>query len=943
MVELATRDHEALRVAVLGPLSLTVDGRDVAVPGSKRRAVLALLAMAAPEVASADRLVDGVWPDEPPASGRAALQSHVSRLRRHLGPHASRLTRTDAGYRLALAAGELDAARFAALVDDARGLAAGDPGAASALLVEARRLWRGAPLEELRDVTPVAAWARALTEAWLGACDLLAECLLRQGDPGGAAAATADALAAEPHREASARLLLRALAAGGRSAEALRAGHEFRRRLVEDTGLDASPLLAEVERQIAGGTVTVRPPHPPRPAPADPFLGREAEVSGLRRLLVAERLVTIVGPGGVGKTRLAIEVARRAPPATTVTFVDLSPLTDPASAPDVLARALGLESSKGDPLDRSVAYLAHGEHLVVVDNCEHVLDAARNLVARLLAGCAGLTVLATSRERLGLAGEQTSRLAPLPMPSVGDQDVADVASVALFLDRARRARPEFAPDAAQLAAICRVVRALDGLPLAVELAAGRLSSLALDDLEARLDRALDVLTDRQRALRATIEWSYDLLGPDERQLFLALSAFPGGFDLATAEAVGDELGLSVDPATALARLVDSSMVVAELDGRPRYRMLDTLRHFGLERLRAEGELSEAERRLVRWAVRFVGEVDDAYETERDQDADRRLRDELANLRAAWRTARDHGDLDAAAAMAVGLYAYASWRDLTELFRWMLELAADPSLVGSPHEATVLGVASEAAWFSRGDLDSAEQLARRAAAAVRAGDALGAAAAAWALGDVFVFRGRYREASELSLAGRRDTRWPGEGPAQAALALTYAGDVEAAHRHLAEAERLVRGQTLRAYTRYVAGELANATGHRAQARAAYEDAIELAGAVGATFIEGIASVGLVTAHTAEGDLSAALAGYDSLIDRWERTGAWTQQWTTLRNLADLLDRFDDSSTATALRAAAANAPEAAAAPDQTEPSSNLTRDEALAVARTAIARHLRSLR
>jgi predicted ATPase/DNA-binding SARP family transcriptional activator len=766
----------ALRLAVLGPLRLSVGAADVEVPGSKRRAVLAMLAMGAPEPVAADRLVDAIWPDQVPVSGRAALQSHVSRLRRHLGAHAGRLTGGEGSYRLLLHDGELDAWALEQAARTGRVLVEQDPRAARELLVPVHGSWRGPPLTDVGDVLELAAWARALTETWLDLCDLVARASLACGDAATAAKVVYDALAAEPLRESSCVLLVRALGVQGRSAEALRVAHDFRARLREETGLDPTGALAEVEHEVAAGEARAAAA-PVLPTPVAPLLGRRAEVAGVLRLLDAERLVTIVGPGGVGKTHLAIEVARHAASTGDLTLLALAPVTDPAAVADVLARALGLDAGPGDLVGRCAARLRTGEHLLVIDNCEHLLDAVRTLVATLLTACPELAVLATSRERLALSVEQTCPLAPLPMPPQDPAgDLAAVPSVALFVDRARRVRPGFAPDGDELAAVARIVRALDGMPLAIELAAGRVGAMTVHDIETRLDRALDLVgaaagadarhEGRHRSLRGAIQWSYDLLDSEERRLFRNLAVFPGGFDLATAELVAADLGVQADPATLLAHLVDASMLVADLGAVPRYRMLDTLRTFGIDRLAAEGEHEAAVDRLLRWAVEVAGWFDRVVDTEDEPDVDARLRAELANLRTAWRTARDGGDLDVAATLVLSLYTAISWRDLSEAWRWALELADDPSFVGHPEEAAVVGVASEAAWFSAGDLARAEQLARRAMARATRADPRGWAMSHWALGDVLLFRattkrrGRWRSSRGSARAGRpRATRRP----------------------------------------------------------------------------------------------------------------------------------------------------------------------------------------
>jgi predicted ATPase/DNA-binding SARP family transcriptional activator len=968
-VAASARGH-GLELAVLGPLQLVVDGRHVAVPGTRRRATLALLAMASPGPISFEQLVDAVWPDDVPRSGRAALQSHISRLRRHLGPHADRLTSVEGGYRLELGPGELDAHRFDTLVREARGT--GDRAATREALTRALALWRGPALADLGDVAPLGAWARALSEARIDASDALVRWALDAGDTVTAVAVASDAIEAEPLREPTAILLARALAADGRPAEALRVAHAFRVRLGEETGLEPSPELAELERAIAAGGASGSRSHrdhgaTPLPAAATALLGREAELAGLARLLDAERLITVVGPGGVGKTHLAIEAARSAGPGYHhVHLLRLAPLLDGSAVPTVLEGVLGLDPGigPGDPIGRCAERLRSGRQLLVVDCCEHVLDAVRTMIPTLLETCPDLTVLTTSRERLALPAEQTCRLAPLPMPSdAAAQDLAvgraEIPSVALFLDRTRRARPDLDIASIDLNAVSRIVRRLDGMPLAIELAAGRMASLGLADLEGRLDRALDLLgttsqpsatandlrpgDDRHRTLRAAVAWSYDLLSPSEQALFRHLASFPDGVDLSTAEQVAADLGLPLDPATTLAHLVDASMVEADLTGpTTRYRMLDTLRAFGLDRLESEGEAEAATERLVRWGRELTSWLSATSMTDDEPSADVTLRAELANLRAAWRTARERGDLDTACAMVIDLNDLVAWRDVTEIWGWVRELAEDRRLSGHPLECATLGVAAEATWFSTGDLDQAETLASRAVALLDGGTRRTHMAVSWAMADVSMFRGRFEEAKRWAWTSREGTPLEAEAHALIALVHTYADELDAATERLERATTLDAPPTIRGFLRYAEGELSGRRGDWHGAEVAYRAALDAAAATGASFLDGVASVGLVSARARLGRTAEALDGYRQLIDRWERTGGWTQQWTTLRNLADLLDTLGDDTSARELRVAADAAPEAAAlgpgAPDRGGVDTiAVDREQVLALARTAIDR------
>ncbi|SDN05705.1 Predicted ATPase [Geodermatophilus siccatus] len=931
-----------VRVEVLGPLRLVVDGRVVDVRGPKRRAVLALLALAEGRTVPVDTLVDALWPSEVPESGRQALHSHVSRLRGHLGSAAARLETEPDGYRLVLEGDALDVARARALLAAARSRGRQDPAGALAVLREARALWRGPVLSDLTDVLPIAAAVEECTRLLREVTDALIGSAIAAGKAEEVLGLAAASLADDPLREPAVLLLVRALAATGRAPEALRTARGYRQRLAEETGLDPSPELDQLEREVAGGAAGPVPGPRVSVRPATRLIGRDAEVAALHRRLESERLVTLVGPGGVGKTRVAVEVARRS--GTTATLL-LAPVTDPAAVPHALAAALGLEVVRGDVLAACVAVLGDRPGLLVVDNCEHLLDAVRDAVDAVLSACPRVAVLATSREPLGLAAECVVRLAPLPLPD-GDRDLARVPSVAVFLDRADRVRPGPPPTPDELRTVADIVHRLDGMPLAIELAAGRLSTFSLTDLRSRLTRSLDLLGGgrpsgdaRHRTLRATVEWSYQLLSEDERRLFRQLSVFVDGVDLGTAERLAADLDLGSDPGSVLARLVDASMVEADIaEGGARYRMLDTLRAFGLDRLAAAGEREAATDRMQRWAVELAAWFAATTLTDREPEADAVLRREVANLRAAWRSARSRGALDDAIAMVLGLYDAVTYRDLVELRSWAEELAADPALTGHPREAAVLGTAGEAAYH-RGDLPTAVRLAR--AGLDRATDAIGTGYCLLPLSVVALARGAYAEAAEHALAAAALRARPGELLGIAALALAYAGDADRARslndRGLAEAV----SPSMRAFGAYVTGEIETSVGRRDRAEPHYVRAIDLARTAGATFVVGIASVGLLPARADAGRVREALVGYREVVDYFARTGNWTHQWTTLRNLADLLRRLGDEQPADLLDAASDRAPDAAARSTPPRPATVEVPDRAavLEVARLAIERNL----
>ncbi|MGY1623965.1 BTAD domain-containing putative transcriptional regulator [Geodermatophilus sp. SYSU D00965] len=934
-----------VRVEVLGPLRLLVDGAAVDVRGPKRRAVLALLALAEGRTVPVDSLVGALWPAEVPESGRQALHSHVSRLRGHLGPAAARLETVPDGYRLLLGDGGLDVARARTLLAAARTRLPQDPAGALGLLREARSLWRGPVLADLADVAPIATAAEGCVRLHREVTDALIGAAIAAGEADQVLGLAAASLADDPLREPAVLQLMGALAATGQAPEALRTAREYRHRLAEETGLDPSPELGRLERDIAGG-VAGPAPRPGRGSrgttrPTTRLIGREAEVVALHRQLERERLVTLAGPGGIGKTRVALEVAQR---AETAAVLLLAPVTDPTAVPHALAAALDLEAVQGDVLAACLAVLGDRPGLLVVDNCEHLLDAARELVDAVLSACPRLTVLATSREPLGVAAECVVRLPPLPLPA-GERDLARVPSVAVFLDRAGRVRPGCAPNAGELRTIADIVHRLDGMPLAIELAAGRLSTFSLTDLRSRLARSLDLLGGgrpsgdaRHRTLRATVEWSYRLLADDEQRLFRHLSVFVDGVDLEDAERLAADLGLAGDPGSVLARLVDASMVEADLGHGTRYRMLETLRAYGLDRLAAAGEQAAATERMLRWAVEVTAEIAAVLTTEREPEADAKLRRERANLRAAWRSARSRGALDEAAAMVTALYDAMTYRDLVEIRTWAEELAADPALAGHPHEARVLGTAAEAAYH-RGDLDRSEQLAR--AGLARATDTAGTWLCLSPLSVVALARGAYAECVEHSLAAAAVAPGARENLGIAALALAYSGDPDRARALDERGSAGAVSPSMRAWHAYVTGEIETAVGRRDLAEPHYVRAVELARTAGATFLVGVASVGLLAARADAGRVREAFLGYREVVDYFARTGNWTHEWTTLRNLADLLRRLGDEQTADVLDAAADRAPDAPArgSPPRPSPEEVPGRAAVLDLARRAIERHL----
>ena len=579
-----------MRFGVLGPArAVRADGRPVATGGARLRALLAMLLLDAGRTVPVDRLIDGLYGDDPPAGAVNAVQSNVSRLRRDLP-----VDYDGTGYRLAVDPEEVDAHHFARLAAEGhRALAAGDHERAAGLLRDGLALWRGDALADVRGAPFAAAAAARLTELRRQAAEDRIEAELPGGPSPATIAELRELIDAEPLREHTWALLLRALAAAGRPAEALIAYERARRTLAEELGADPSAELAAAHTAVLRGTAA--PARHGLPAQLTSFVGRRAELERVAAALAGGRLVTLLGPGGAGKTRLAVEAAGRHP--GEVFFVDLTPVGD-AEVPRAVLDALGLRDvglrdrsvrdGAGCPgaAERLTAALSTRDVLLVLDNCEHVVGAVAALAGRLLAGCPGVRVLATSREPLALTGEVRVPVSGLP----------EEAAVRLFADRAADVAPSFALTPDNTAAATRICRTLDGLPLAVELAAARLPVLSPTELARRVDDRFALLNagsrtaaERHRTLHAVVAWSWDLLTGPERALARRFSVFAGG---AALDAVESVCGLGARTLDVLAGLVAKSLV--ERDG-DRYRMLETIRAFGAERLAEAGERDTVER------------------------------------------------------------------------------------------------------------------------------------------------------------------------------------------------------------------------------------------------------------------------------------------------------------------------------------------------------------
>jgi predicted ATPase/DNA-binding winged helix-turn-helix (wHTH) protein len=665
----------------------------------------------------------------------------------------------------------------------------------------------------------------------------------------------------------------------------------------------------------------VRMPVAP-PVLLDSFFGRLQELADVRKLLDRARVVTIVGPGGVGKTRLALEVVSGRTEPAEIAVVELATVGDPEAVGEAVAAALGVQTGqRADAASACAEYLADSPALLVVDNCEHVRPRIAAFLAELAARCPGLRLLCTSRVPLGVPGEQVFGLHPLPLPGPDAPIEAVRASpaVELFIARATRAAADLPLNGDTLGRIESLCRALDGLPLAIEFAASRSAALGLAGVADRLDRRLDLLgadhagPARHASLRATIDWSYELLDAHAQALFRALCVFPAGVRLASAEQIAATIGSSGDAAAIVARLVQASILTrSERPSGARFVPLETVRAFGLDQLHARGELAAAQEAMAGWALRFVADVDAGVHTADEPFWDDLVHHELPNLRAVRRYLADHRRLAELVALLRGLTNWAAYRDASEIWRWQLDLLDQARSAPAEIRLPALVMVAAASWRD-GQLDLARQLAQEAHDQAPTGWV--GAQALDTLATVALFAGRFEEATRLWLERAAIESSPGYRPrsdALAALSLGYAGDLERARRlaadATAEAERL-GSPTAMAWAYYVRGEVEHAT-RSGQADAWLESAVRTAGDAGVSFIAGVAMVTLASRRAHAGDVATAADLYRRLIAQWLRTGAWTQLWTTLRNAADLLLGHDDE-TAVRIWAAAHADPQAAA--------------------------------
>ncbi|OZM80355.1 BTAD domain-containing putative transcriptional regulator [Pseudonocardia sp. MH-G8] len=974
-----------MRFGLLGPLAVwTAAGRPVTLPELKVRALLAHLLVHRGRLVSAERLIDDLWGAALPANPANTLQGKVSQLRRVLDaaePGGRGLVAyRQGGYLLQVDADSVDADQFHALAERAR--RAADPRTGAALLGDALALWRGDALADFTGEAFARGAIVGLEESRLVVLEEQAAARLELGEHHLLAGELTDLVARHPLRARLREVHMRALYRAGRQGEALDSYHQLRSRLVEEQGLDPGPELAALQEAILRRDPDLDAPARPSPAarvstnlptPLTDLIGREDAVAAARALLASGRLVTLTGPGGVGKTRLAVETA--AGPAGTfpdgVWLVELASLggraaEGPAALAGALMAVLDVRPDtrpSADPVDALVVALGAKQLLLILDNCEGLVEPVARLAARLLTAAPGLRILATSQEPLRVPGELLQVVEPLALPEpAGHADLAALrrsAAVRLFEIRATAAAPAFVLDRGNAADVAAICRSLDGIPLALELAAARVRSLGVRELAARLRDRFRLLASgyrdsppRQQTLRATIDWSWDLLDEPEQILLRRVAVHPGSFALEAVEEIcsGEDLPADGVPEV-LARLVDRSLVTVDphADGH-RYRLLESVAEYGRERAGAAGELAGLRKRHGRYytalaeraAAQLRGPGQRAWLDRLDAEAgnlrttlagavhDRdlmlalrlvnaltwywvlrgRLEEGSRSLTAALSVDGDAPSVARAEAVAANAAISLGAGEATEPTA-VVKAALEPfDVVEDPHaRARAEWVIAYGLTFGIGEMGLGQELVDRALATFRAlGDRWGTAAALGVRAVQALARGDLAAVardSEQSIAMFRalGDRW-GQLMAMQGLAdlARLTGDYDRAARSHRKALRISEELGLWAEASFWAsglGRIALLTGDHEQARALTEQGRRLATEHAIRFAEEHADVGFALIARAEGDLDAAEAHLRNWLDRDLQVDAHANAAVILIELGFIAELRGDAEAARAL--------------------------------------------
>ena len=891
-----------MRALVLGEPTVVVGGAATAFPAGRPGELLAVLLLARGRTVSTGALIDRIWShDDIPADPRAALHTTVRRLRRALGDTGRLIVQRPPGYALPRESVSVDAEDFAAALTAAIG--SEDLGELEGVLAG----WRGEPwggfasgaaAEEVRRLRALVDRARTAR----------AELLLRDGRHHDAVAQARDLVAEAPLASAPVVVLMRALAACGDVSEALAAFQEHRRRLADEQGLDPSAEILALQQRILRGEPGAAPRPPASaagtapapsalPRPRQRLHGRDAHLRALAGMLEPGRCVTVVGPGGVGKTAVAARLCADAPgPAW---WVDLAELRSESDVVPAVAGQVGVRTLGGDQRNGLLAALRGSRGLLVLDNCEHLLGAVAELVETVLAPGADVAVLATSRERLGTSTEQAFPLPPLQLPGPArtpasvEEAVAGSPAVAFFVERAAAADPGLVWDPAAVREVTGLVIELDGLPLAIELAAGRSAAIGFAELRERLSGHLGLIRSgsprlpaRHKTLTATLDWSYQLLSDAERDVLRGLAVFAGWFDLAAVDAV-----LGTDAAAIVPDLVERSLLTRQADGgTSRYRMLVTIRSF------AAGVTGDRERRSREaahgtWALGLAERAASGLEGPDEGHWAEVVEAALPDLAAAFGNALAADDSGLAAALVGCLHRWGDYRVRPDVLGWTGQLLSRRRDGWPPG---VYLAAATHAWMQGSPQDGLElaDLAVRAArdhgSPLLEGRGHEAAGDLWlALGDLDAAAAAYRRAQRAATeAGHPlDPLLAADG---VLLALAWSGAPVAGQvRRVLDALPAVTNPTARSLSLYCVGE-AWASSDPAAAVDVLTEAVGIAEQAGCTLVVSVATTALMAVVSRSGaSTESDLARLSSTVRALVSAGNHNLLVTLLRNLSSLL--------------------------------------------------------
>ncbi len=711
---------------ILGQLEAVDDGEPVKLGAPQQRALLARLLISSNEVVTVDRLAEDLWRGDPPDSARHTLHVYISRLRKVIDPDHTRLRHDGHGYRLAVAPDELDAMRFERLAAEGRGALAGDdPATATTLLREALEIWRGSALADVADEAYARDEAIRLEELRQGTLEQRVWADLALGRHGEVVEELRALVAEYPLREILWEQLMLALYRCGRQAEALRVYQAARSKLAAELGIEPGPALRRLEQQILSQDPDLEQKPPSEsdsttselPLQRTSFVGRERELAQAAVLLRRSRLLTLTGAPGCGKTRLALRLAadlgREYPHGTF--FVPLVAVRSSMHLDTAVARALGLGEVRDEPALAGIkSYLRKRRVLLLLDNFEHIVGAAPQL-GEMLDAAPELTILVTSRSPLGLSGEQEYAVPPLEMPRLDDrpdpEDLREYDAVNLFVARAQSADPDFHLSLENADAVAQATIRLDGLPLAIELAAARVKVLTPSELLERLEQRLPVLAEgpadsesRHRTMRDCIAWSYELLSPPEQETFRFLGMFLGGFTL---EAAGAVAGLTENETLdRISSLLNKSLLYRPVHvGPARYAMLEMVREFSLQRLSDSDAGHAVAERHARHFVSLAQQVEPQLTRDPGGIAAKALAPEMGNVRTALRFLLESGSPDLGLSLAASIWRFWQSSDqLVEGREWLESLIAHPNASDQPRAEGLAALAGLVYW--QADYDGA---------------------------------------------------------------------------------------------------------------------------------------------------------------------------------------------------------------------------------------------